>query len=96
MRSSARELAHMVDAMHLGGHRLHLRFRNGAEGEIDFAADAEAWTGVLAPLRDVEFFRQVTVDPEWGCLSWPGDIELDPDVLYSRITGAPLPGETRV
>lgn len=96
MRSPSRELAHIVEAKHLGGHRLYLRFRDGAEGELDFAADAEGWSGVLEPLRDAEFFGQVTVDPEWGCLAWPGDIELDPDVMYSRLTGAPLPGGTPV
>jgi hypothetical protein len=40
-------------------------------------------TGVLAPLRDVEFFQRVYID--CGALAWPGDIDLAPDAMYSRI-----------
>ncbi len=31
--------------------------------------------------------RQVTVDPVSGTIAWPNDTDLDPDVLYARVTG---------
>jgi hypothetical protein len=47
--------------------------------------------GVFVPLQDVAFFRPVTVDPEARTLVWPNGVDLDPDVLYSEVTGKPLP-----
>jgi hypothetical protein len=60
-------------------------------GIIDFQDDLPKFHGVLSPLLDVAFFARVQVDPDSGTLIWPGEIDLDPDVLYSRVTGAPLP-----
>ena len=47
-------------------------------------------TGVFAPWADMEFFRLVSIDKETGTLVWPGEIDLDPYVLYSRSTGKPI------
>lgn len=38
--------------------------------------------GVLEKLNDPEFFKQVFVDPELETISWPGELDLDPDNLY--------------
>jgi hypothetical protein len=27
-------------------------------------------------------------------VSWPGELDLDPDVLYAKATGKALPGQT--
>jgi hypothetical protein len=37
---------------------------------------------VFAPLEDLEFFAQVTVDPETRTVVWPNDVNLDPAVLH--------------
>jgi hypothetical protein len=26
-------------------------------------------------------------------VTWPGELDLDPDVLYHEVTGKPLPGQ---
>lgn len=93
---SQRNLPRIKHVKLLGGYRLYLRFTDGREGELDMTDDVRRFTGVLAPLKDKQFFAQVSVDPEWGNLVWPGEIDLDPDVMYSRVTGAPLPGEQTV
>jgi len=49
-----------------------------------------SFQGVFAPLRDPAYFAQVRVDPELGTVAWPNGADLDPDVLYGRITGAPV------
>jgi hypothetical protein len=47
---------------------------------------------VLAPIRDERaVFEAVAVDREFGTIVWPGDIDLDPDVLR----GDQQPASTR-
>ena len=84
-------LPRIFNVKYLRDYQLELVFNTGESGVVDFHNDLAKFRGVLAPLRDIAFFAQVKVDPESGTLSWPGDIDLDPDVLYSKATGAPLP-----
>jgi hypothetical protein len=67
-------------------HRLHLRFEDGVEGEVDVAA-LTGLRGIFAPLADTEFFGHVTIHPELGTIVWPNGADLDPVVLYSQATG---------
>jgi hypothetical protein len=69
----------------LDGHRLRLTLTNGDIVERDIGA--LLWGPVFEPLRaDDTLFRQVTVRA--GNVAWPGDADLDPDVL---IWGGPAP-----
>jgi hypothetical protein len=99
-------LVDVVAARPVGDYRLYLRFEDGVEGEVDLGAFL-SFRGVFGPLRDPAYFAQVRVDPELGTVSWPNGADLDPDVLYARLTGtAVLPpalfrgvvfaGQTRV
>lgn len=70
---------------HLGGHRLRLTFADDRVGDVDLANRFEGELGpVFEPLRDVEFFAQVTVDPELGTVVWPNGADLAPEVLYEQ------------
>lgn len=80
----------IVAAEPRGGHRLFLRFDDGSEGVIDLAPVLR-FDGVFAPLRDPAGFAAVTLDPELGTVGWPGGADLCPDVLWSLLTGQPVP-----
>jgi hypothetical protein len=82
-------LKDIVAVKPLPGHRLHLRFEDGAEGEVDFTA-LVPFEGVFAALSDPGVFASVRVDPELGTIVWPNGADLDPDVLYATITGQPV------
>lgn len=41
-------------------------------------------------MQDMEFFKQVRVDPEAGTIVWPNGVDFCPDVLYSLATGKPI------
>jgi len=71
----------------LGGHRLWLRFDDGAEGEIDMKPFLEPFINLFAPLEDPKYFAKVRVRRAAGTIAWPNGVELDPDVLHSRVTG---------
>ena len=79
-------LVDIVEARAVGGHRLYLRFEDGVEGEVDLS-EIVAFEGVFAPLKDATEVAKVKVDPEIGTVCWPSGADLDPDVLYSTITG---------
>lgn len=68
----------------LQGHRLRLTFTDGAVKDVDLG-ELLAAGGVFAPIYERrELFEQVAVNPESGTLEWPGDVDLDPEVLYGR------------
>jgi hypothetical protein len=75
---------------HIEGYRLELTFTDGKTAELDFADRVVGRGGVFTPLEDIDFFKQVRVDPEAGTLIWPNDVDLDPDVLYSEATDTPI------
>jgi len=76
---------------HIQDYRLELTFLNGVQAELDFKNRIVGRGSVFKPLEDIEFFRQVRVDPEIGTLVWPNDVDFDPDVLYSEATHTPIP-----
>jgi len=64
----------------MDGFRLRLAFDDGAVREVDLSE--ELWGEMFEPLRDPDFFRQVSVDAELGTVIWPNGLDLDPDVLH--------------
>ncbi|MBP9664190.1 MAG: DUF2442 domain-containing protein [Pyrinomonadaceae bacterium] len=64
----------------VGPYELRVAFDDGLINEIDFQA---VLAGELyGPLRDVELFRQVRIDPEVHTLVWPNGADFDPATLH--------------
>jgi hypothetical protein len=82
-------LKDIVEVQPLENYQLRLRFENGIEGVVDIAGMMR-FTGVFAPLKDPAYFSQVRVNSDLGTICWPNGADIDPDVLYSRITGEPI------
>lgn len=73
---------------HLGGHRLRLIFADGFIGDVDLSERFEQTKGpMLEPLRDAQYFAQVSVDPELGTVVWPNGADLAPEVLRQQAHG---------
>jgi hypothetical protein len=83
-------LKDIIQVRPLEGFRLYLRFEDGVEGEVD-VQKLVPFDGVFAPLRTRSEFEKVRVDSELGTVCWPSGADLDPDVLYARVTGEPAP-----
>jgi hypothetical protein len=66
-----------------GGHRLWLRFNDGAEGEVNLAAHLVG--PVFLPLRDPAMFAAVRLDPELRTVVWPNGADLAPEFLHSLL-----------
>ena len=75
----------------LDGYRLELKFNDGTVGVVNLEGWLIGAGGVFAPLEDLAFFKQVRLSTEAGTIEWPNGVDLCPDVLYSRVTGIPIP-----
>ena len=72
--------------------QLWLRFSDGTAGEVDLSS--LAGQGVFSAWLKDGFFEQAFISAEARTVSWPGELDLDPDVLYSQATGKPLPARS--
>lgn len=70
----------VIGAVVLRPYVLEVTFDDGAVRQVDI--EPVLWGEVFEPLRDPEFFAQVTVDPEIGTVVWPNGADLAPEFLY--------------
>jgi hypothetical protein len=77
-------LLDVIEAKYVRDFIVWVKFEDGTEGEVDLSQ--ELYGPVFEPLKDVDYFRQVTVDPELGTISWPNGADLAPEFLYEKIT----------
>jgi len=61
-------------------YELVLEFDNGATRQVDLSK--ELYGEVFEPLKDPEFFKQVTVNEETKTVQWPNGADFAPEFLY--------------
>ena len=68
----------------LPGFRLHVRFNDGVEGDVDMDSFIHSSTaGVFAQLADPDRFAQAY--SEYGAVTWPDELDLAPDAMYIKL-----------
>lgn len=77
------ELIDVVEVRYVRDYTLWVKFEDGTAGEVDLTASLRG--PVFEPLRDPEYFRRVSVDPEIGTIVWPNGADIAPETLYARI-----------
>src|SRR3990172_5931496 len=70
-------------AKYVGDYTVHLRFADGAEGDVDLAE--ELYGELFEPLKDLAVFRQFAVHPEFHTLCWPNGADFAPEFLYEKV-----------
>ncbi len=73
----------LIDAQPSAGYAVNVRFKDGVAAEVDLSHLLD-YGGVFEPLRDVEYFRQLRVDPEAGTIVWPNEADIAPETLYAH------------
>ena len=73
----------VVEVRYVRDYIVWLRFQDGTSGEVDISRSFKG--PVFEPLRDLEFFRTVRVDPELGTIVWPNGADVAPETLYERV-----------
>jgi Protein of unknown function (DUF2442) len=91
------DIIRVTEVEPLEGHAIRATFSDGAVKEIDLCYLLQGG-GVFEPIwRNRELFAAVRVNPETGAIEWPGEVDLDPEVLYGRFepaSGVNLPRRT--
>ncbi|MDY7012915.1 MAG: DUF2442 domain-containing protein [Cyanobacteriota bacterium] len=80
-------LKDIIQVNPLEDYKLYLKFEDDREGVIDLSQRVE-FDGIFEPLQNLDYFKTVKVNPEWGTIYWDNGADLDPDVLYAIATGA--------
>ncbi|MSQ96135.1 MAG: DUF2442 domain-containing protein [Gemmataceae bacterium] len=83
-------LQDIVEAIPLDDYQIKVRFEDVTTGVVDLR-QCVSFTGIFAPLNDRAEFAAVQVNAELGTVCWPCGADLDPDVLYALVSGAPVP-----
>lgn len=68
---------------YMEGFKLKLSFSDKMVKIVDLEKMIKKSGGIFLPLRDIEYFKQVTLD---GCqlsICWPNGADICPDVLYA-------------
>jgi hypothetical protein len=61
------------------GYQIHVEFSDGFRRTIDF--EPILYGPLWGTLRNPSEFRRVRLDRDVGTLVWPGDLDIDPNVL---------------
>ena len=75
----------IVSAKPLPQYRLQVTFNDGLNGI--FSVEPEQRGGVFLRLLDGHVFNAVTINPDFGCVEWPGGIDLCPETMHQAMAG---------
>jgi len=73
----------VLEARYVRDYVVWLRFRDGTSGEVDLQPALRG--PVFEPLKDVSYFRQFTIDPEFETLTWPNGADIAPEFLHDNV-----------
>lgn len=72
-------MLHVTSVKYLSGFRLWVAFDDGTSGNIDLTDELKG--PMFEPLKSVETFNQVALDPELETLVWPNGADFAPEFL---------------
>lgn len=73
----------VLEARYIRNYVVWLKFRDGTQGEIDL--EPVMWGPVFEPHRDLDYFRQFTLDPRFHTLTWPNGSDIGPEFLHDNV-----------
>lgn len=75
----------------LAGFRLKVRFNDGLEGV--YPVEPERRGGVFLKLTNPEIFNAVRINDDFGCVEWPGGLDLCSDTMHQAMSGVATAAE---
>jgi hypothetical protein len=71
---------HVEKLEYLEAYKLRLTFNNQVTQDIDLST--EIYGEIFEPLKDIEYFQQVFLNPETKTIEWPNGADFAPEFLY--------------
>ena len=76
----------IISAIPLPGHRLNVTFNDGLDGIYSVEPERRGW--VFLKLLEPDVFNAVVINPDFGCVEWPGGVDLCPETMHQVMSGA--------
>lgn len=70
----------ITDVSHTEGYKLKLKFEDGKYRIVDLSPHLEG--KIFKPLKDISYFKLVTVNKDIDTIVWPNNADFSPDFLY--------------
>ena len=80
----------VISAKYIDGYKIELIFDDGKKGIVDLSRYLKRG-GVFERFKNIEFFKNFTVNKELGIIAWQDELDVSPETLYCEATGSPLP-----
>ena len=74
----------IIEAIPLEGYRLRVRFNDGLQGT--YSVEPQRRGGVFLALCDPAVFNGVHVNADFGCVEWPGGVDLCPTAMHEEMS----------
>jgi hypothetical protein len=71
---------YVIDVTYLSGYKLKLRFDDDSVKIVDLESYLDG--PIFKPLKNIDFFRKVTVNPDIDTIVWPNNADFAPEFLY--------------
>jgi len=71
---------YVKNVAYLSDYKLKLRFEDGSVKVVDLGSYLDG--PIFEPLKDTDFFRRVTVNPDIDTIVWPNNADFAPEFLY--------------
>jgi Protein of unknown function (DUF2442) len=84
----------IVQVTPLEGYRLWVRFSDGVAGV--YAVEPERRGGVFHQLLDPAVFNAVAINEDFGCVEWPGGVDLCPTAMHEEMAQQAVEGAVAV
>lgn len=71
---------HVTKVTYMRDYQLRLEFDDGTAREVDLTN--ELYGEVFEPLKDIDLFRQVYLNPNTNTIEWPNGADFAPEFLH--------------
>ena len=82
---------HLVESVtYVSDYKLRLAFDDGSVRLVDLANELDG--EIFEPLKDIDYFKKVSLNPDLATIVWDNGADLSPDFLYK--IGVPVTPHT--
>ena len=70
----------ITDVTYIEGYKLKLKFENNEYKLVDLQSHLDG--RIFEPLKDILYFKSVTLNKDIDTIVWPNNADFSPDFLY--------------